>query len=84
LELGLQPRLIYEKHRDTWKLRSVEVVLDELPFGMFMEIEGSITGIREAELLLDLDDVEVEHETYPMLTGRLGTKIGDMIEARFT
>jgi len=83
-ELGLRPRLVYEKYRDTWKLRSVEVVLDELPFGLFMEIEGSITGIKEAEILLEAEDLDPEHETYPLLTGRFGKKVGDVIEARFT
>ena len=82
-ELGLRPRLFYEKHRDTWKLRSVEVVLDELPFGNYMEIEGTVTGIREAEILLDLEEFETEHETYPSLTTQLGTEADGVIEARF-
>jgi adenylate cyclase class 2 len=82
-ELGFKPVLIYEKRRRTWRFRSVEVVLDELPFGLFMEIEGSITGIKEAELLLDLDDLATEHKTYPQLTGELGVKNGEVIEARF-
>lgn len=82
-ELGFSPVLIYEKRRRTWRFRSVEIVIDELPFGLFMEIEGSITGIREAEMLLDLDDIETEHKTYPMLTGELGIKNGEMMEARF-
>lgn len=82
-ELGFSPVLIYEKRRCTWRFRSVEVVLDELPFGLFMEIEGSITGIREAEMLLDLDDLESEHKTYPQLTSEFGTKNGDVIESRF-
>ena len=82
-ELGLKPRLVYEKYRDTWRLRSVEVVLDELPFGLFMEIEGSITGIAEAEILLEVGDLDAEHETYPMLTARLGKRVGDVTEARF-
>ena len=82
-ELGLTPWLLYEKYRDTWKFRSVEVVLDELPFGLFMEIEGSLTGIKEAEMLLDVEDLETEHETYPRLTAQQGKRSGDMIEARF-
>lgn len=82
-ELGLKPVLVYEKYRDTWKFRSVEIVIDELPFGDYMEIEGSITAIKEAEILLDLDDLETEHETYPRLTVRLGVRSGDLIEARF-
>lgn len=82
-ELGFSPILVYEKRRRTWRFRSVEVVVDELPFGLFMEIEGSITGIREAEMLLDLDDLETEHKTYPQLTGELGIKNREVIEARF-
>lgn len=83
IELGFSPVLIYEKRRRTWRFRSVEVVIDELPFGLFMEIEGSITGIKEAEMLLDLDDLETEHKTYPQLTGELGVKNGNVVEARF-
>ena len=83
LELNLEPKLVYEKRRATWKMRSVEVLLDELPFGLFMEIEGSLTAIKEAEMLLGIEDLETEHETYPRLTARLGKGTGEVIEARF-
>ena len=83
-ELGLTPKVIYEKRRSTWKLRQVEVVIDELPFGTFMEIEGSRTAIREAEMLLEIEDLETEHETYPLLTSRFGRKVGEILEARFS
>lgn len=82
-ELGLKPVLVYEKYRDTWRFRSVEIVIDELPFGDYMEIEGSITAIKEAEILLDLETLETEHETYPRLTAELGETVGDIREARF-
>jgi len=84
LELELKVKLIYEKKRKTWKFRDVEIVLDELPFGLFMEIEGSITGIKEAEMILDIENLETEHETYPRLTARLGNRVGQTIEARFS
>lgn len=83
-ELELEPKIVYEKRRSTWKLRSVEVVLDELPFGLFMEIEGSLTAIDEAESLLGINELETEHETYPRLTTRLGKRNGNIVEARFT
>lgn len=75
--------LIYEKRRRTWKFRQVEIVLDRLPFGEFMEIEGSLTAIAEAELLLGAEDFEVVPETYPNLTMKFGTRNGDVFEARF-
>ena len=81
--LNFRPRLVYEKKRHTWKLGQVEVVLDELPFGEYMEIEGSITGIAEAELLLDIEDLELENETYPRHTARLGTIVDGVKESRF-
>ena len=83
-QLNLVPKLVYEKKRRTWRLRSTEIVLDELPFGSFMEIEGSITSIKEAEMLLDIEDLETEHETYPSLTARFGKQVGEKIEARFS
>lgn len=81
--LGLIKMLVYEKRRKTWRFRTVEIVLDELPFGQFMEIEGSITAIAEAEMFLDAEDFEVEYETYPRLTARLGKKVGDVTIAAF-
>lgn len=82
-QLGIVPRLLYEKRRKTYHLRGAEVVLDELPFGLFVEIEGSIMQIKEAEMILGWDDQEVVQETYPALTLRLGEANGDVIEARF-
>jgi len=38
--LGFQVAVTYEKYRTTYTLDEVEIVLDEMPFGNFMEIEG--------------------------------------------
>jgi adenylate cyclase, class 2 len=81
--IGFEPRVVYEKRRRIWKFRKVEIVLDELPFGLFMEIEGSVTAIAEAEIFLEIEDLELEHETYPRLARRLGKVNGEMVEARF-
>jgi adenylate cyclase class 2 len=82
--IGLIPKLVYEKKRTTYKFRNAEVVLDDLPFGSFMEIEGSLTAIAEAEMLLGIEDLEVEHETYPRLTSKLGKENNGVVEARFS
>ena len=81
--LGFTRILIYEKRRQTWHFRAVEIVLDELPFGEFMEIEGTVMTIAEAEMFLGIEDFETEHETYPSLTARFGKKNGEIFESRF-
>lgn len=81
--LGLECRLIYEKRRKTWRIDNVEIVLDELPFGSFMEIEGSLTEIRRIEMMIGAEDYEVEHGTYPSLTGMYGVVKDGITEARF-
>lgn len=81
--LGFMLGLVYEKRRQNWLLRGIQVVLDEVPFGSFMEIEGKITDIGLAEMLLEAEDFEIEPATYPKLTYDLGEKIGEVIESRF-
>ncbi|HEX8264166.1 MAG TPA: class IV adenylate cyclase [Pyrinomonadaceae bacterium] len=81
--LGYRPALVYEKRRQTWQLKNVEVVLDELPFGLFMEIEGGQNEILEAEKLLEIENLPPVMDTYPLLTAQHGKKRGEMIEARF-
>lgn len=81
--LGFTPALVYEKRRATWHVAGVEVALDELPFGLYLEIEGDEQAIAEAETLLDLSDTEAEPDTYPELARRHGEQHGNLIEARF-
>jgi predicted adenylyl cyclase CyaB len=81
--LGYRPVLVYEKRRTTWRLSGAEVALDELPFGLFAEIEGDEANILAAENLVGLDGAEAEHASYPVLTSRYGTKKDDVVEARF-
>lgn len=81
--LGYRPALVYEKRRTTWRVGGVEVVLDELPFGLFLEIEGEEALILEAERLLKLEAAEAEHAPYPELAQRHGTEKDGVVEARF-
>jgi adenylate cyclase, class 2 len=81
--LGYAPALVYEKRRTTWHTGGVEVVVDELPFGTFVEIEGEEDAILKAEELLGLSAAEAEHASYPELTARLGRNNSGVIEARF-
>lgn len=82
--IGLEKKIVYEKRRRSWKLKNAEIALDELPFGLFMEIEGTFAAIAEAEFILEAEDFTVEHKTYPVLTLHLGkTTEENVIEARF-
>jgi adenylate cyclase class 2 len=81
--LGFLPALIYEKRRMRWELGAVEIVIDELPFGLFMEIEASEAAIQEVEQKLAIEGLKAEHSTYPSLTLQHGKRFGDVVEARF-
>jgi adenylate cyclase class 2 len=81
--LGLTPALVYEKRRETWHLEEVELVIDELPFGLFMEIEGAEEAIYRTEHLLEISGLEVEHASYPQLTLRHGERANRTVESRF-
>lgn len=52
--LGFHPYLVYEKYRTTYQLGAAEIVLDEMPFGTFMEIEGPAAAIGEALAALEM------------------------------
>ena len=81
--LGYRPALVYEKRRSTWAVGGAEVVLDELPFGLFVEIEGEEEDILDAEDRLGLAGAEAEHSPYPELTMREGKERDGVYEARF-
>lgn len=81
--LGFTPALVYEKRRETWRLGKVEIVMDELPFGLFMEIEGTEQGIREVESKLAIKRLRSESATYPQLSLKHGIDSDGVVEARF-
>jgi adenylate cyclase class 2 len=81
--LGFSPALVYEKRRETWTIGKTEIVLDQLPFGLFMEIEGTEESIREWESKLSIPRLRTELATYPQLTLKHGVKVDGVIVARF-
>ena len=80
--LGFTPAVVYEKRRQTWSYEQTEVVIDELSFGLFMEIEGEEDAIKAAERKLGVDGFTPEHLPYPQLAAEHGRRVGEMIEAR--
>jgi adenylate cyclase, class 2 len=81
--LGFTAALVYEKRRQTWRLGKTEIVIDVLPFGLFMEIEGRVNEIKAVERKLGLKSLRAEHATYPQLTEKYGKLYDGLIEARF-
>lgn len=81
--LGFRVGLVYEKRRVSWNIGKAKVVIDELPFGLFMEIEASEGQITQVEKRIGADKLPAVMETYPSLTAQLGKNRKGIIEARF-
>ena len=81
--LSFRPGLVYEKRRTHWQVGRAKLVIDELPFGLFMEIEASMKEILRVEKLIGADKLPPVMETYPSLTRQLGVNKRGVIEARF-
>ncbi|MCU0488954.1 MAG: class IV adenylate cyclase [Anaerolineales bacterium] len=72
LALGFQVVLIYEKYRTGYKLGDVHILLDELPYGNFVEIEGPDPAqILEVNNRLGLNFERRVEESYTVLFERL-------------
>lgn len=69
--LGFKAQQVYEKYRETFHLGGVEVVLDEMPFGNFVELEGGEEAIRAAAGRLGLDWEQRILDNYLTLMARL-------------
>jgi len=55
--LGFKPVFRYQKFREVWRIKNVEVVLDRTPIGEYFEIEGPMDLIRtiSGELGMNMD-----------------------------
>ena len=53
--IGLEPVQVYEKYRETFQLGMVEIVIDQMPFGDFTELEGEELDIKNTARQLGLD-----------------------------
>lgn len=81
--LNFRPGLVYEKRRARWQVGKAKVVIDELPFGLFMEIEASVKEIKRVEKVLGAENLPAVMETYPSLTRQLGVMKRGVFESRF-
>ncbi len=75
-KLGYAPYMGYEKYRTTYEVDGTEVVLDEMPYGNFMEIEGGAEKIEQVIKRLELDTAHRYAESYSALFERVKQKMG--------
>jgi adenylate cyclase class 2 len=75
--IGYHPYMMYEKYRTTYKLNQCEVVLDEMPYGWFCEIEGqSPLLIQQTAELLGLNWKYRILDSYTFLFARCRDTLG--------
>jgi len=54
--LGYRQTMFYEKYRTTYEFGDLSIMLDELPYGNFVEIEGeNVEQIQDVAAKLHLD-----------------------------
>lgn len=75
-KLGYQPYMIYEKYRATYTLGGVEVLLDEMPYGNFVEIEGPGDAIMPVAERLGLSAAPRMTASYSALFERVRASLG--------
>jgi adenylate cyclase class 2 len=78
----------YEKYRAAYDLNDVEISLDELPYGTFVEVEGpDPAAIRSVAQALALDWEATIPASYTalfeQLRARLGLPFGDLCFENF-
>jgi adenylate cyclase class 2 len=66
-KLGYHEAWIYEKYRTTYNLDACEIVLDELPYGAFIEVEGTPDNIERVLSTLGLQDESRITASYSVL-----------------
>jgi adenylate cyclase class 2 len=66
----------YEKFRATYGLGEVEIMLDELPYGDFVELEGAAEQLKPAAERLGLRWAAAVPESYHALFEKLQTARG--------
>ena len=63
--LGYRQSMIYEKYRTTYEMEDVSIMLDELPYGNFLEIEGETNPqIQAVAKKLHLDESAAINNSY--------------------
>ncbi len=75
-KIGFHPAWIYEKYRTTYEFKGCEVVLDDMPFGLFIEVEGEPAAIEHALSALGLAKAPRIAASYSDLFFRVRQRLG--------
>ena len=81
--IGFQVVVFYEKFRTTYELNNTHIMLDELPYGSFIEIEGeNVETIHSIADLLSLNwDAMVKagyHALFERVVGKYGLDVSKL------
>ena len=75
--LGYQVMMMYEKYRTTYEMEGMEILLDEMPYGSFLEIEGpDPAGMHRFAQALQLDWESAAADSYTALFEKLRARLG--------
>jgi adenylate cyclase class 2 len=75
-QLGYVPSMVYQKYRTTYAFNGVEVVLDEMPYGNFVEVEGEPASIEAAIVALELVNCHRFNASYAQLFAYVCANLG--------
>ena len=75
-KLGFYAAWTYDKYRTTYEMDGCEIVLDELGFGLFVEIEGDAESIEAMLAKLDLNTAKRIPASYSVLFFRVKRQLG--------
>ena len=78
--LGYRQHMVYEKYRTTYEHLGAEVVLDEMPYGNFLEVEGDEDTIETVLSQLNLQDAP----RIPYNYGQLFSQVREQLGLAFT
>ena len=82
--LGYEVALVYEKYRTTYAIDDAEIVLDELPYGNFTEIEADAATIERVIEVLGLGGARRMAASYVDIFAALKARLGlDMRDCSF-
>ncbi|HUP47591.1 MAG TPA: class IV adenylate cyclase [Thermoanaerobaculia bacterium] len=78
--LGFKPVFRYQKYREVWRIREVEVVVDRTPIGSYFEIEGGVDLIRAVATDLGMTMDQAIRHSYADLYRQHRRTRGDLPE----